>query len=96
MKKGKIWAIVLLIISLLVLIGFLIYPVVIIVESFYFTQSSASMGIIGGADGPTAILVSSNLFSNCIFNLVMSALGLVSFIVSIVYFVKNRKNKNQE
>ena len=39
----------------------LIYTVALIVGSVIAVSSSSSIGIIGGADGPTAIMISSNL-----------------------------------
>ncbi len=97
MNKRKGTAIVLLIISAVVLVRCLIYPIVIVIKSLILAQSSVSMGIIGGADGPTAIMIASSLRGGGIFYLIMSISGVIVFIASIVYLIKNRtKNKNQE
>ncbi|MBQ2880893.1 MAG: hypothetical protein IJE40_01365 [Clostridia bacterium] len=96
MNKGKSTAIVLLIVSAVVLVRYLIYPIAIVINSLILSQSSSSMGIIGGADGPTAVMIASSLRGGGIFYLIMSISGVIVFIASIVYLVKNRTKKNQE
>jgi len=91
MNKGKISAIVLLVVSLLVLARYLLLPAVLLVigNVIGVPSDSASVGIIGGADGPTMILVSSSVFGG-VFRILLIALALVALIISIVYLVKNR------
>ena len=96
MNKGKSTAIVLLIVSAVVLVRYLIYPIAIVINSLILSQSSSSMGIIGGADGPTAVMIASSLRGGGIFYLILSISGVIVFIASIVYLVKNRTKKNQE
>ena len=55
MKKTALIA---LILGLIMLVTSVLLPVISIIVS---TSQSASVGIIGGADGPTAILVTSSL-----------------------------------
>ena len=69
----------------------LIY-VVCVFSSFALAEKeqSESVGIIGGADGPTAILVTRTLaFGSSLFNIF--CLLMVLFIVSVVGFVITRK-----
>ena len=74
------------------LVAFLLIAVIIAVPSLSFTADrSASMGIIGGADGPTAIFVSGALFfGNPLFRLLCVA---VIFLISaaIGWAVTRRK-----
>lgn len=50
---------------------------------------AASIGIIGGADGPTSIFLASNGFT-----WMKELLTVVCFIISILFTVKYRKMKN--
>lgn len=50
-------------------------------------KESSSIGIIGGADGPTAIMVSQNLPMNII---VLTAV-IVFAIIAIVFYISNKK-----
>ena len=53
-------------------------------------KESASVGIIGGADGPTAILVTSNIswLDICVFG------GVIVIAISVALFIyRNKKNK---
>ncbi|MBQ4509910.1 MAG: hypothetical protein II984_04230, partial [Clostridia bacterium] len=74
-----------LIVSAVVLVRYLIYPIAIVINSLILSQSSSSMGIIGGADGPTAVMIASSLRGGGIFYLIMSISGVIVFIASIVY-----------
>lgn len=56
MKKTALIA---LILGIIMLVTSVLLPVISIIVS---TAQSASVGIIGGADGPTAMLVTSSLF----------------------------------
>lgn len=53
------------------------------------SNESANIGIIGGADGPTAVFVSSNidLLTVCGF------IGVIIAIVLIAVVIRNRKKK---
>ena len=51
--------------------------------------SSASIGIIGGADGPTAVFVSSS--PSGIISTILLIAGAVCFAVAIVKLIKKRK-----
>lgn len=91
MKKGNIIAIILLILSVCGLCLFLVFP---IVSSIMFAVSvssmSSSVGIIGGADGPTAVLVSSSLYGD-IFYFVGATVCAAVFVASIIYLVRNSR-----
>ena len=49
---------------------------------FLFTQASPSMGIIGGADGPTAILVATS--TGLQWDVLLAALLLVAGVVGLI------------
>ena len=51
--------------------------------------SNASIGIIGGADGPTAVFVSSS--PSGIVSTVLLLAGAVCFAVAIVKYIRKRK-----
>lgn len=53
-------------------------------------KSAGSIGIIGGADGPTAVFVtnSSNFIFNPIFSIVCAAVAIVSTLCIIIKRIK--------
>ena len=51
-------------------------------------KESASIGIIGGADGPTAILVAGNHGDKLVFGFV---LVVVLIVIGIVIYLKRKK-----
>ena len=51
--------------------------------------SSASIGIIGGADGPTAVFVSSS--PSGIISTILLIAGAVCFAVAIIKYIRKRK-----
>ncbi len=53
-------------------------------------MNALSLGIIGGADGPTAILVTSAVSTEFVLLAVIVAVALV---IGAVLFIKSRKNK---
>ena len=90
MKKGNIIAIILLILSIFGVGVFLILPITSIILS---TASNPSVGIIGGADGPTSVLVASALYGD-IFFLAGAIVSIVVFVLSIVYLIKNNRKSD--
>ncbi len=53
-------------------------------------MSDSSIGIIGGADGPTAIFVTSSL---SIVSIITIAVVVAAVVVGIVVFLKRRKKQ---
>ena len=51
--------------------------------------SNASIGIIGGADGPTAVFVSSS--PSGIISTILLVVGAVCFAVAVTKYIKKRK-----
>lgn len=51
-------------------------------------NDAASVGIIGGADGPTAVFVTTYLNW---FDIACIIVGVIAIIAAIIYFVKKRK-----
>ena len=92
MKKGNITAIILLILSMFGIGVFLILPIISIILLLASTASKPSVGIIGGADGPTAVLVTSTFYGD-IFFFVGAVVSFVVFVLSIVYLIKNNRKK---
>ena len=75
MKKYKIYSSIALILGLLLALVSVLVPIIKINE---FTAQNGSVGIIGGADGPTAIYLTSHLLDgNLLFTLI---LGLTLFL----------------
>ena len=62
-----------------------------LISSLLIPRDSASIGIIGGADGPTAILTYS-LWAGSIYGK-LTFLGVVSLIVGTVLFIINKLRK---
>lgn len=59
--------------------------------SLVFTGCSnedASIGIIGGADGPTAIFVSSSVNW---WSIIIEAVIIIAVIVAVILYIKRRK-----
>lgn len=52
-------------------------------------NDSSAIGIIGGADGPTAIFIGSNAFSG--FKYILTLLFFIITIVCIIFWRKNDK-----
>ena len=93
MKKGNIIALIFLILSAFGIGVFLILPLILILILIASTASIPSIGIIGGADGPTAVLVTSSLYSD-IFFFAGAVVSIVIFILSIVYLIKNNRKSD--
>ena len=75
MKKIKIYSSISLILGLLLALVSVLVPIIKINE---FTAQNGSVGIIGGADGPTAIYLTSHLLDgNLLFTFI---LGLTLFL----------------
>lgn len=54
------------------------------------TNNASSVGIIGGADGPTAIFISSSPYSG-VFTIILGALS----VVGIIYLIITGKDKHK-
>ena len=75
MKKYKIYSSIALISGLLLVLASVLVP---IIKLSNYTAQNGSIGIIGGADGPTAIYLTSRLLDgNLLFTLI---LGLTLFL----------------
>ncbi|MDD4504736.1 MAG: hypothetical protein PHS15_07915 [Clostridiaceae bacterium] len=57
------------------------------------TEASASMGIIGGADGPTSIYISGSPFNALIIPIIVSAILIFIVGLAVGYFVKAKSCK---
>ncbi len=77
----KIKNVILLIVSVVLITAF----------SISASASESSIGIIGGADGPTAIMVSGDFPTFLFIALAIAVISLV--IVSIILIKRRRKNK---
>jgi len=87
MKKAAVIA---LILGILMIITSVVLPILTIISSAE-EANNAAVGIIGGADGPTAILVTSEIF----FGLpaVILFLGIALVCASVVTFIVYKKKK---
>jgi Na+-transporting methylmalonyl-CoA/oxaloacetate decarboxylase beta subunit len=85
--KSKRNAIILLIIGAIIfLVG-----IVPIVSMKIYTSQHGAIGIIGGADGPTAIYLTSRLFSGMPIIFMLLGLGLI--VSAVVLLIVLRKKK---
>ncbi len=85
MKKLSIISI---IIGILLLISGIVTPWI----SLLLMPPESSIGIIGGADGPTAIFVTSTLWINSIYGR-LTILGVIALIVGVVLLVISKFKK---
>ena len=90
MKKENLIAIILLILSACGIFVFVIFPVISGIIAAVSVSSSASVGIIGGADGPTVFLVLFSLYGN-IFYFVGAIISVTVFVLSVIYLIKNKR-----
>jgi len=64
-----------------------------ILEDINTTEASASVGIIGGADGPTSIYISGSPFNALIIPIIVSAILIFIIGLAVGYFVKSKSCK---
>jgi Na+-transporting methylmalonyl-CoA/oxaloacetate decarboxylase beta subunit len=86
--KSKRNAIILLIIGAIIFLAGIVVP---IVSMRIYTSQHGAIGIIGGADGPTAIYLTSRLFSGMPIIFMLLGLGLV--VSAVVLLIVLRKKK---
>jgi Na+-transporting methylmalonyl-CoA/oxaloacetate decarboxylase beta subunit len=86
--KSKRNAIILLIIGAIIFLAGIVVP---IVSMRIYTSQHGAIGIIGGADGPTAIYLTSRLFSGTPIIFMLLGLGLV--VSAVVLLIVLRKKK---
>lgn len=83
-QKTKSW-----VLKLLIILG-LLYMTSKFWLFWIFKKEAASIGIIGGADGPTAIFLTSSVPYIASFMTIL--VGLL-FVIGIILIFKQRKNK---
>lgn len=86
--KSKRNAIILLIIGAIIFLAGTVVP---IISMKIYTSQHGAIGIIGGADGPTAIYLTSRLFSGNPIIFMLLGLGLV--VSAVVLLIVLRKKK---
>ena len=87
MKKAAVIA---LILGIIMIVTSVVLPILSIIASASGADNEA-VGIIGGADGPTAILVTKEIFGSLHFVLIL--LGVAIVAASIVTFIVYKKKK---
>ena len=85
MKK---FSIITIIIGAVLIISSIVTPWI----SLLLMPPAPSVGIIGGADGPTAIFVTSTLWINSIYGK-LTILGITALIVGVVLLIINKFKK---
>lgn len=88
MKKFSIISII--IGALLIISGTILLPWI---ATLLTPPNTASIGIIGGADGPTAILVTSTLWINSIYGR-LTVLGVIALIIGVILLIISKNKKN--
>lgn len=86
--KSKRNAIILLIIGAIIFLAGIVVP---IISMKIYTSQHGAIGIIGGADGPTAIYLTSQLFNGMPIIFMLLGLGLV--VSAVVLLIVLRKKK---
>lgn len=86
MKKASIITVI--IGGVLMLIGALPF-----ILTMFFERNVPSVGIIGGADGPTAIFVTSSLWFDFIFG-ILSFTGFITVVTGIILLIISLCKKN--
>lgn len=86
--KSKRSAIILLIIGTIIFLAGIVVP---IVSMRIYTSQHGAIGIIGGADAPTTILLTSQLFNGMPIIFMLLGLGLV--VSAVVLLIVLRKKK---
>jgi Na+-transporting methylmalonyl-CoA/oxaloacetate decarboxylase beta subunit len=86
--KSKRNAIILLILGAIIFLAGIVVP---IVSMRIYTSQHGAIGIIGGADGPTAIYLTSRLFSGMPIIFMLLGLGLI--VSAVVLLIVLRKKK---
>ena len=93
MKKGNIIALIFLILSAFGIGVFLILPLISILILIASTDSIPSIGIIGGADGPTAVFVAGSTGGGALVPAIFGGLILAIIIVAVVIIVKKNREE---
>ncbi len=87
MRMKKFSIITIIISALLIVLG-IASP---LISALLIPKDAASIGIIGGADGPTAILLTSTLLSSVYGKLI--TLGVIALIVGVVLLIISKFKK---
>ncbi len=87
MKKLSIISI---IIGALLIIISIVTP---LISVLLIPTTTPSIGIIGGADGPTAIFLTSSLWINSIYGK-LTILGVIALIVGVILLIISKNKKN--
>ena len=86
--KSKRNAIILLIIGAIIFLAGIVVP---IISMKIYTSQHGAIGIIGGADGPTAIYLTSRLFNGTPIIFILLGLGLVVSAVVLLIILRKKK-----
>lgn len=88
MKKAGI---VLLIVGIALILFSLLWPIIVLLKAFN-ELSSSSIGIIGGADGPTLMFVYETVFRNPVFHSV-AGIGVIAVVISVIMLIREKRRK---
>ena len=88
MKKAGI---VLLIVGIALILFSLLWPIAVFIMHIDELESAA-IGIIGGADGPTAMFLYSTLIQRTFLRFVVDA-GVLAVIISVILLIKAKRKK---
>lgn len=63
-------------------------------SAFLFSKNEdSSIGIIGGADGPTAIFIGSRIALSPLIAIIGTAVGVAVIVISVIAIRKNKSKK---
>ena len=88
MKKAGI---VLLVVGIVLILFSLLFPIAVIIGSINELEDAA-IGIVGGADGPTAVFLFETMIQRSYLRFVLDA-GVIAVIVSVILFIKAKRKK---
>lgn len=87
-RSRRIWLIVIAVALIIIAAVMIAFTVPVFARLYFWEIHSASLGIIGGADGPTQILVSSGMdFFGAIFTAILS----LAIIILSIYLLRKAK-----
>ncbi len=88
MKKAGI---VLLVVGIALILFSLLLPIIVLLEAFN-ELSGTSIGIVGGADGPTLMFVYEFVFRNPVFYS-MAGIGVIAVVISVIMLIRGKRKK---
>ena len=88
-KSRRVWLIIIAVCLVITSVILIVFSVLFLIQLIYAVSPASSVAIIGGADGPTSILVSSTV--SWLEMLVLFSIGIIIFLAAILIFRRIKK-----